>query len=218
MNVRLYSRKMILLVVIILILIMSTVSYAFSMFADAKENVEQNITNFSRGTYDILIRPENARTNLEKQLNLVEENYLGIGDGGITIEEWEDIKNHPDVEIAAPVASVGVVPARERAFWIDKGPTNMDDLEVEYFTSDGINSYPHVEESFMYDFGHEVEEWLFYASTPSVLENYTNYDADIATFLYPKSYHQVVAVDRKSTRLNSSHVAISYAVSCLIKT
>src|SRR5690625_6345095 len=71
----------------------------------------------------------------------------------------------------------------------------MNYFEVEYFTSDGINSYPHVEESFMYDFGHEVEEWLFYASTPSVLENYTNYDADIATFLYPKSYHQVVAVD-----------------------
>src|SRR5690625_4478089 len=166
MNVRLYSRKMILLVVIILILIISTVSYAFSMFADAKENVEQNITNFSRGTYDILIRPENARTNLEKQLNLVEENYLGIGDEGINNEECEDIKKQPEVQIDAPVDSVALFTEREVTFLIDKRPTNMNYFEIEYFTSDRIKSYPHVEEAFMYDLGHEDEAWLFYAPTP----------------------------------------------------
>src|SRR5690625_6693244 len=33
-----------------------------------------------------------------------------------------------------------------------------------------------------------------------------------------RRHSDVIALDRKSTRLNSSHVAISYAVFCLIKT
>src|SRR5690625_924324 len=32
-----------------------------------------------------------------------------------------------------------------------------------------------------------------------------------------KGYHMILIIDRKSTRLNSSHVAISYAVFCLKK-
>src|ERR1039457_6359932 len=32
-----------------------------------------------------------------------------------------------------------------------------------------------------------------------------------------KAFHQVVHIDRKSTRLNSSHLVISYAVFCLKK-
>src|SRR5437870_11533021 len=34
---------------------------------------------------------------------------------------------------------------------------------------------------------------------------------------YPHFIRRVLAIDRKSTRLNSSHVAISYAVFCLKK-
>src|SRR5207253_10068331 len=36
-------------------------------------------------------------------------------------------------------------------------------------------------------------------------------------FLYLATHARVRAIDRKSTRLNSSHVAISYAVFCLKK-
>src|SRR5699024_4199884 len=35
--------------------------------------------------------------------------------------------------------------------------------------------------------------------------------------IYAKVTRQIVSLDRKSTRLNSSHVSISYAVLCLIK-
>src|SRR5207253_8372774 len=41
-------------------------------------------------------------------------------------------------------------------------------------------------------------------------------DPDLAVL--HRTLHAVVALDRKSTRLNSSHVAISYAVFCLNKT
>src|SRR5207253_7332316 len=39
----------------------------------------------------------------------------------------------------------------------------------------------------------------------------------ILTFMYPGIIGMSILLDRKSTRLNSSHVAISYAVFCLKK-
>src|SRR5690606_39819192 len=39
----------------------------------------------------------------------------------------------------------------------------------------------------------------------------------VAGLVIPKSWTQAVGIDRKSTRLNSSHVKISYAVFCLKK-
>src|SRR2546422_6708885 len=41
--------------------------------------------------------------------------------------------------------------------------------------------------------------------------------AESATMLMPHMMHSIVAEDRKSTRLNSSHGYISYAVFCLKK-
>lgn len=160
---------------------------------DANEEVEQNITNFSRGSYDLLIRPENARTDLEKELDLIEENYLGVGDGGITIDEWEFMKNHPDVEFAAPVASVGLFTARERTFMYAKDPMDRLYFEVDYSTNDGIRTYSRQNPDWLFDFGIAVEETLQFPSSVDVMKNYFSYDT--ITFKFPISYHQVVAVD-----------------------
>lgn len=180
--IRIHSKKTFWIGIIVLILIMSTVSYTFSLFADANEEVEQNITNFSRGTYDLLIRPADARTDLEKELNLIEENYLGIGDGGITIEEWENIKTHPDVEIAAPVASVGLFTARERTFMYPKDPTTMHYYAVEYSTSDGVHTYLKDTE-WIIDLGTSIKNASYYPSSMEVLHN--NLGDDAITFCFP---------------------------------
>ena len=122
-GIRLFTKRTIIIMVTVLMLVISTVSYTLSTLADAKQQVTQDITAFSRGTYDILIRPPQARTNLEKQLGLIEENYLGIGSGGITIDQWKEIKNHPQVDIAAPVASIGLFTARLRSWMLEKTET-----------------------------------------------------------------------------------------------
>lgn len=176
----------------VLMLIISTVSYTFSLFATANEEVEQNITNFSRGTYDLLIRPADARTDLERELHVIEENYLGVGDGGITLEEWESIKNHPDVDIAAPVASVGLFTAMERTFMKEKDPFERNYYEVEYTTSDGIHTYKRDKEWIIH-FGNSTGETIIFPSSIDVSDNI--FADDLITFLFPKSYHQVVAVD-----------------------
>lgn len=189
-TIRLHSNKTLWIGIIVLTLVISTVSYTFSLFADANEQVEQNITNFSRGTYDILIRPGDARTDLEKKLNLIEENYLGVGDGGITIEEWQAIKSHPHVEVAAPVASIGLFTARERTFMYAKDPMDRLYFEVEYSTNDGVQTYSREETDWLLDFGISVEETLQFPSSIEVMKNYFSYDT--ITFQFPTSYHQVV--------------------------
>ncbi len=186
----LHSNRILFMVAGVLMMIISTLAYSFSIMNQANEEVTQNITDFSRGSYDLLIRPEDARTELEHQLNLVEENYLGVGKGGISLEEWTDIKNHTDVEIAAPVASIGLFTALDRTWMMEKDPVEPVYYEVEYSTSDGYQDYTAQEKTFMYDFG---EPHLRFGSSFDVSSSY--FGEDLATFNFPVSYHQVVAVD-----------------------
>ncbi|MCZ0703432.1 hypothetical protein J2T56_001691 [Natronobacillus azotifigens] len=96
---------------VITIIAMATIllltSYGIQASKETQVIVMDNLENYSRGSYDILVRPEGSRTIIEEHLQTVEENYIGDGTGGISIAEWEKIKNHPEVEIAAPVASLG---------------------------------------------------------------------------------------------------------------
>ncbi|HAF60899.1 MAG TPA: hypothetical protein DCK95_01065 [Anaerolineaceae bacterium] len=60
-----------------------------------------------RGKYDILVRSESSVSDVERETQLVEGNYLGTSYGGITDEQYTLIKSIDDVEVAAPVATVG---------------------------------------------------------------------------------------------------------------
>ena len=179
---------------IVLVLILSTVSYSLFMLNESKQQVTQDITDFSRGSYDILIRPENARTDFEKKLGVLEENYLGAGKGGISVSQWQKIKNDPQVEIAAPVASVGLFTARERTFMLSREKDEGAYYQVEYSTEDGVRTYSNKASVYMYDFGEQPNgEMIRFPSSKEVNNEY--FGMDLATFLLPKSYHQVAAVD-----------------------
>lgn len=209
---KLYTNRTIITVIAILLLIMSTISYTLFLLADANQKVTQDITQFSRGSYDILIRPPDARTVLEKQLNVIEENYLGVGDGGITINEWQRIKEHPAVEFAAPVASIGLFTARERTFMMERNPEDATYYEVAYHTSDGVKEYSNTEQSFLYDLGSQFGDFKIYPSSLSLLDRYVG--VDIASFRFPVSYHQVVAIDpmeeERLTGYDLSPLTVSY--------
>ncbi|MGH9210476.1 MAG: FtsX-like permease family protein [Acidimicrobiales bacterium] len=65
--------------------------------------VEENF----RGAYDILVRPRGATTELEADSDLVRNNFLSGLDGGISLDQYEDIKDTPGVDVAAPIAVLG---------------------------------------------------------------------------------------------------------------
>ncbi|MGY0233964.1 ABC transporter permease [Longispora urticae] len=62
-----------------------------------------------RAAYDILVRPTGARTELERQRGLVRPNYLSGLYGGLTLDQYEQVRSTLGVQVAAPVAMVGYV-------------------------------------------------------------------------------------------------------------
>ena len=130
-----------LMTIIAMIAIILLTSYGIQNSEETNSIVTENLENYSRGSYDILVRPEGARTNIEESLKTVEENYIGDGTGGISISEWEIIKGHPEIEIAAPVASLGYFTSNTASIRLPAldYPARF---EYKFFTSDGLNKYP----------------------------------------------------------------------------
>src|SRR5690625_6689255 len=69
--------------------------------------------------------------------------------------------------------------------------------------------YPDKAQALAKDFALDVE---IYDDHKKMLERT---DIDLVSVCTPPYTHADISIDRKSTRLNSSHVAISYAVFCL---
>ncbi|RLB32862.1 MAG: hypothetical protein DRH12_19015 [Deltaproteobacteria bacterium] len=95
----------------LLLLGVLVVSVAFGLFLSASEttvvSVDQDLTQYWRTTYDILVRPPGTRSAIEEKYGLVEANHLSGIPGGITIEQYEAIQRIPGVEVAAPIAMLG---------------------------------------------------------------------------------------------------------------
>ncbi|RKN32770.1 ABC transporter permease [Micromonospora musae] len=70
---------------------------------DVTGTVERN----TRVAYDILVRPQGTRTPLEAERGLVRPNYLSGHFGGITTQQYEQVKAVPGIDVAAPIAMLG---------------------------------------------------------------------------------------------------------------
>ena len=64
-----------------------------------------------RSAYDILVRPTGTRTALEEQRELVRPNFLSGQFGGITLDQYEQVRQIVGVDVAAPIAMIGYVTA-----------------------------------------------------------------------------------------------------------
>ena len=87
------------------------IAAAFALFASASSattvTTDQALSRYWRTTYDILVRDPDAVTEIERQYGLVEANHLSGTPGGITFEQYEQIRGIPEVEVAAPIAVLG---------------------------------------------------------------------------------------------------------------
>lgn len=72
-------------------------------------NVTGTVTSNFRSTYDILVRPKGAATTLEQSLGAVRPNFLTGTYGGISLDQVTQIQGVPNVDVAAPVAVLGLV-------------------------------------------------------------------------------------------------------------
>jgi hypothetical protein len=72
---------------------------------------ERAMSDYWRTSYDILVRPAGSRSPIEEKYGMVEANHLSGLWGGITFEQYEAIRSIPGVDVAAPIAMLGYVPA-----------------------------------------------------------------------------------------------------------
>src|SRR5690625_6348490 len=105
-------------------------------------------------------------------------------------------------------------------------PTNDLDIKTLGILEDYLENFPGVVITVSHDryfLDKVVDELIVFEGEGKVSHfygNYSEYIADLNTkkqSAKPKKQTEQVEPDRKSTRLNSSHVAISYAVFCLKK-
>ena len=84
------------------------VSAAFGLFLAASETtvvqVSENLAQYWRTTYDILVRPLGSRSEIEKKYGLVQGNHLSGIVGGISFDQYDAIRQIPGIEVAAPIA------------------------------------------------------------------------------------------------------------------
>jgi hypothetical protein len=76
--------------------------------------VTQLVEANARGAYDILVRPKGSTSEIEASQQIVREDYLSGVYGGITLDQVKEIRDVPGVEVAAPIAMLGVTWLRRR--------------------------------------------------------------------------------------------------------
>lgn len=94
-------------VVAAIVVVAVSFSLLTSAVATSRLQVKGTVEENFRSAYDILVRPPASQTDLERSERLVRENYLSGIFGGITMRQYEQIKDIPGVQVAAPVAMVG---------------------------------------------------------------------------------------------------------------
>lgn len=116
------------------VLILSTgLSYLVGITQANNGTVVDELQKRWKSSYHIVVRPQGSRSVTE-ELNLLEPNYLSGLEGGISLEQYEQIKAMADVEIAAPIAMIG-------------SNTNYVELEDPNITEPGIYRMKMVEET-----------------------------------------------------------------------
>jgi len=118
-----------------------------SAVSTSRLDVIGTISESFRPAYDILVRPEGAFTALERQEQIVQQNHLSGTFGGITMQQYREIRQIPGVEVAAPIANVGyILPFQEIPITINQflsdDPTQMYRLKVEWMANNAQSTYP----------------------------------------------------------------------------
>ncbi|NCU18513.1 FtsX-like permease family protein [Pallidibacillus pasinlerensis] len=185
---KLYSFLFILAIIIIFIMEPLT----FSSIQNIHQKVESDVTHYARGSYDLLVRTQEGKHPLEDQLGMVPENYIGFGHGGISIEQWETIKKREDIEIAAPVASLGYFASVKNNVVIESLDNENNRYMLQYYTTDGINDYAIGTEYSCFQLKLPTGEKEYAINHEDLLNECTE---ETVGFPLATTYHLLVAID-----------------------
>ncbi|PAV29716.1 hypothetical protein CIL05_10110 [Virgibacillus profundi] len=95
-----------LLLIVGAFIVSAGLTYLIGLSETNKGTVVDNLQQRWSASYDIVVRPDGTRSFTEEK-KLLEPNYLSGLSGGISLEQYEAIKDIPGIEVAAPIAMIG---------------------------------------------------------------------------------------------------------------
>lgn len=124
---------------------------SFTMLTSAARTSDLRVAgtvseNF-RPAYDVLVRPGDSFTPIERSQGLIQENYLSGIFGGITLQQYKEIRGIPGVQVAAPIANIGYImpfqflPVTINEF-LSEEPVQLYRLDFEWAANNGVSHYP----------------------------------------------------------------------------
>ena len=103
-----------------------TATLGFMVLASTSETTQAilkgDINRAWAAPYDLLIRPPDSQTPLERSEGLVRPNFLSSGNGGISMQQLDAVRQVPGVDVAAPIAILGYV------YWPAAVPIDLSSL------------------------------------------------------------------------------------------
>ncbi|MFC4617790.1 ABC transporter permease [Camelliibacillus cellulosilyticus] len=88
------------------LIISSGLSYLLGLSETSQGTIVDILKKNWKAQYHILVRPLGSRSPTENQ-ELLSPNYLSGLNGGITVDQWNEIKKMKDIDVAAPLATIG---------------------------------------------------------------------------------------------------------------
>ncbi|MDN5765789.1 MAG: ABC transporter permease [Humibacillus sp.] len=118
----------------------------------------------ARGAYDLLVRPVGAVTPQETTRGLVRSDYLSGTYGGISLAQLGQVRAVAGVEVAAPIALIGVVRQQVRVpvaipgASLD-GPKQLYRLKVTRVTDRGLSRVAGIQTEYTYITPAPLKQW-----------------------------------------------------------
>jgi hypothetical protein len=127
-------------------------TYLIGLSEANKGTIVDNLQQRWSASYDIVVRSEGTRSITEEK-KLLEPNYLSGLSGGISIEQYEAIKDIPGVEVAAPIAMIGYA-----GYEVNYGQVELleEGIYRRKTTTSVNNGIGEQEESYNYYFPYQV--------------------------------------------------------------
>lgn len=103
-----------------------TATLGFMVLASTSETTEAILTgDINRAwaaPYDLLVRPPDSQTPLERSQGLVRPNFLSSSAGGISMQQLDAVRQVQGVDVAAPIAILGY------SYWPAAVPIDLSSL------------------------------------------------------------------------------------------
>ncbi|WP_194841349.1 ABC transporter permease [Salinibacillus xinjiangensis] len=133
------NKERFLLLLVGAIIISVGLSYLVGITQASNGTIVDELQKRWKSSYHIVVRPSDSRSVTEDK-NLLEPNYLSGLSGGISLDQYQQIKAMNDVEVAAPIAMMGYLQNSVSLNKVNYTEPGVYRLNINESTNSGANT------------------------------------------------------------------------------